>query len=55
MKPVFKKKIAVSDRVAVASAGKYLGEIIVPEGKSRIGHSLQYFDQRCPFKAGHSD
>jgi repressor of nif and glnA expression len=33
MKPVFKKKIAVSDRVAVARAGKKLGEIIVPEGK----------------------
>ena len=33
MKPVFKKKIAVSDRVAVAQAGKKLGEIVVPEGK----------------------
>ncbi|MBN1365283.1 MAG: DUF128 domain-containing protein [Syntrophaceae bacterium] len=33
MKPVFKKKIAVSNRVAVASAGKYLGDVIVPEGK----------------------
>ena len=33
MKPVFKKKIAVSDMVAVASAGKKLGEVIVPEGK----------------------
>ncbi len=33
MKPVFKKRIAVSDRVAVAPAGKKLGEIAVPEGK----------------------
>ena len=33
MKPVFKKKLAVSDRVAIAPAGKKLGEIIVPEGK----------------------
>lgn len=33
MKPVFKKKIAVSELVAVASAGKKLGEVTVPEGK----------------------
>jgi HTH-type transcriptional regulator, global nitrogen regulator NrpRI len=33
MKPVFKKNIAVSNRVAVASSGKKLGEIVVPEGK----------------------
>ena len=33
MKPVFRKKIAVSDRVAVAPAGKMLGDIVVPEGK----------------------
>jgi repressor of nif and glnA expression len=33
MKPVFKKKIAVSDYVAVAQAGEKLGEIVVPEGK----------------------
>ncbi|OGP66989.1 MAG: hypothetical protein A2W27_09130 [Deltaproteobacteria bacterium RBG_16_44_11] len=33
MKPVFKKKLAVSDRVAVAPAGKKLGDIIVPAGK----------------------
>lgn len=33
MKPVFKKKIAVSDLVTVAPAGKKLGEIVVPEGK----------------------
>lgn len=33
MKPVFRKKIAVSDRVAVAPAGEKLGEIVVPEGK----------------------
>ncbi len=33
MKPVFRKKLAVSDRVATAAAGKKLGEIIVPEGK----------------------
>ena len=33
MKPVFKKKLAVSGRVAVAQAGKKLGDIIVPEGK----------------------
>jgi repressor of nif and glnA expression len=33
MKPVFRKKIAVSDRVAVARAGKKLGDIVVPEGK----------------------
>jgi HTH-type transcriptional regulator, global nitrogen regulator NrpRI len=33
MKPVFKKKIAVSDRVATAPAGKKLGEAVVPEGK----------------------
>ena len=33
MKPVFKKNIAISSRVAVASSGKKLGEIVVPEGK----------------------
>ena len=44
MKPVFKKKIAVSSRVAVAPAGKKLGEIVVPEGKVGSGHSLQYFN-----------
>jgi repressor of nif and glnA expression len=33
MKPVFKKNLAVSSRVAVAPAGKYLGDIAVPEGK----------------------
>ena len=33
MKPVFKKNIAVSNRVAVASSGKKLGEIVVPKGK----------------------
>ncbi|PKN51606.1 MAG: hypothetical protein CVU55_11730 [Deltaproteobacteria bacterium HGW-Deltaproteobacteria-13] len=33
MKPVFKKKIAVSDRVAVAPAGKKLGDVVIPEGK----------------------
>jgi repressor of nif and glnA expression len=33
MNPVFKKNLAVSSRVAVAPAGKYLGDIVVPEGK----------------------
>lgn len=33
MKPIFRKKIAVSDRIAVAPAGERLGEINVPEGK----------------------
>ncbi|HNY50946.1 MAG TPA: NrpR regulatory domain-containing protein [Smithella sp.] len=33
MKPVFKKKIAVSEMVAVASAGEKMGDVIVPEGK----------------------
>ena len=33
MKPVFKKKMAVSDLVAVASAGEKLGEVVIPEGK----------------------
>jgi repressor of nif and glnA expression len=33
MKPVFKKKIAVSELVAIASAGEKLGEATVPEGK----------------------
>ncbi len=33
MKPVFAKKLAVSSRVAVAQAGKMLGDIVVPEGK----------------------
>jgi HTH-type transcriptional regulator, global nitrogen regulator NrpRI len=33
MKPVFQKKICVSDRVAVAPSGKNLGEIVVPDGK----------------------
>ena len=33
MKPFFQKKIAVSDRIAIAPAGKKLGEIAVPEGK----------------------
>jgi HTH-type transcriptional regulator, global nitrogen regulator NrpRI len=33
MKPVFKKKIAVSELVAVAEAGKNLGEVVVPKGK----------------------
>lgn len=34
MQPVFRKKIAVSNRVAIAPAGEKLGEIIVPEGKT---------------------
>ncbi len=33
MKPVFQKKLAVSSLVAVAQAGKTLGDIVVPEGK----------------------
>lgn len=33
MKPVFAKNLAVSSRVAVAQAGKNLGDILVPEGK----------------------
>jgi len=33
MKPVFRKKIAVSDLVAVAAAGAKLGEVAVPKGK----------------------
>jgi len=33
MKPVFKKKIAVSELVAVAAAGKNLGAVVVPKGK----------------------
>jgi HTH-type transcriptional regulator, global nitrogen regulator NrpRI len=33
MKPVFQKNLAVSSRVAVAPAGKSLGDIIVPKGK----------------------
>ena len=33
MKPVFKKKLAVSSRVAVAEAGKMMGDIAVPDGK----------------------
>ncbi|MBN1474465.1 MAG: DUF128 domain-containing protein [Syntrophaceae bacterium] len=33
MKPVFKKKLAVSKRVAVAQAGDKLGDITVPDGK----------------------
>lgn len=36
MKPVFKKKISVSDRIAVARAGEKLGEVVVPEGKIGI-------------------
>jgi HTH-type transcriptional regulator, global nitrogen regulator NrpRI len=33
MKPVFRKKIAVSSSVAVAPAGEKLGDVVVPEGK----------------------
>lgn len=33
MKPVFEKKLAVCSRVAVAPAGKTLGDIVVPPGK----------------------
>lgn len=33
MKPVFQKKLAVSSYVAVAQAGKILGDIVVPPGK----------------------
>jgi len=33
MKPVFRKKIAVSELVAFAEAGKKLGEVVVPKGK----------------------
>jgi len=33
MKPVFRKKIAVSSLVAVAEAGENLGEVVVPQGK----------------------
>ena len=33
MKPVFSKKLTVSSRVAIAQAGKTLGDIVVPQGK----------------------
>ncbi|MBN1472551.1 MAG: DUF128 domain-containing protein [Syntrophaceae bacterium] len=33
MKPVFRKRIVVSELVAVATAGEKLGEVIVPKGK----------------------
>ncbi|HNV65420.1 MAG: Ribonuclease R winged-helix domain protein [Deltaproteobacteria bacterium ADurb.BinA014] len=33
MKPVFQKKLAVSDRIAVARANEKLGEVVIPEGK----------------------
>jgi len=33
MRPVFQKKLAVSSRVAVAAAGKTLGDIVVPRGQ----------------------
>jgi HTH-type transcriptional regulator, global nitrogen regulator NrpRI len=33
MKPVFQKKLAVSSRVAVAAAGKSMGDVVVPKGK----------------------
>ncbi|OPY86126.1 MAG: Ribonuclease R winged-helix domain protein [Smithella sp. PtaU1.Bin162] len=33
MRPVFQKKLAVSSRVAIAEAGKNLGDVIVPQGK----------------------
>jgi len=33
MKPVFRKKIAVSGLVAVAAAGEKLGDVTIPEGK----------------------
>jgi len=36
MKPVFRKKLAVSSRVAIAQAGKMLGDIAVPQGKVGI-------------------
>ncbi len=36
MKPVFAKKLAVSSRVAVAQAGKMLGDIVVPKGKTGL-------------------
>jgi hypothetical protein len=33
IKPPFTKKIAVSDRIAIAEGGSRLGEIVVPDGK----------------------
>jgi HTH-type transcriptional regulator, global nitrogen regulator NrpRI len=33
MKPVFQKQLAVSSRVAVAAAGKTLGDVVVPQDK----------------------
>lgn len=33
MKPVFHKNLAVSSRIAVAAAGKTLGDVVVPPGK----------------------
>jgi len=33
MKPVFKKGLAVSSRVAIATEGKSLGDIVIPKGK----------------------
>jgi len=36
MKPVFKKKLTVSNRIATARAGHKLGDIVVPEGKIGI-------------------
>jgi len=33
MKPVFRKKIAISELVAIAAAGSKLGEVVVPKGK----------------------
>jgi hypothetical protein len=34
MKPAFKEKLAVSDRIAIAQSGEKLGDIIVPDGKT---------------------
>ena len=55
MKPVFKKKIAVSDRVAVARAGQKLGEIVVPEGKIGIATICSILINGVLIKARHSD
>ena len=36
MKPVFQKKLAVSSRVSIATAGKTLGDFVVPQGKTGL-------------------
>lgn len=52
MKPAFEGGLCVSDRVAVASEGEWLGELIVPEGKIGLATVCSIVINGALLKAG---